>query len=234
MVKTRNMNIKQNNNKTYNILTRRQIKKNSLKQTSLRSSSSLILSPKRKLIFTKSDKKRIINKFPKSKMRVGFLSYLPSEKKNTIDNNKLQLENPKKSEEITTIHCNLCKKPVDIKKSEQDWKTLCVSCFLKVKGKIVKCYACNIEFLTIGEKKDNFCYDCSLGINQGIKSSCVSCEKIFYTSPKIKFPKSHCYDCYLKENGVEKKCTTCKTTIYVKQDTSSWKKKCYSCYIHNY
>ena len=236
MVKTRNMNNKAKNKTSLAVITRRQTRKLSLKHKAKVFSKLSTILPLRKIRLSSSTKKSRCIKYPLSKMRISFLPYLKSEKKEVLSKPKVEKEQVSSTviQDSITIHCNLCKKPVEIKKSEQDWKTLCVSCFLKVRGKIVKCSACDIEFLTIGEKKEqNFCYDCTLGIKHGVKSTCIDCKKRFYTSQNTKFQKTHCYDCYLKQTGVESECVTCKTKIYVKPENTSWKKKCYNCYIHN-
>lgn len=96
----------------------------------------------------------------------------------------------------------------------------CVSCFLKVRGDIVKCNASSHEFLSLIKSKDydNYCYDCSLGIKEGIKKNCGKCKKVFYTSTKSYINKTFCYDCYLIETGKETKCTTCSKLIFVKAE----------------
>lgn len=132
-----------------------------------------------------------------------------------------------------TIHCNLCKKPFEIKASEKSWRMLCTACFLKVKGKLSKCDNCNIEFLALPGRENNTCYDCNIGLHEGIKHNCVKCKKSFFTKKNATQKKSKCYECYLKEVGVETKCTTCSAVIHVKPEDMSWKKKCYSCFIHN-
>lgn len=142
-------------------------------------------------------------------------------------------DNKSKGEESLCTHCNLCKKPFEIKVSEKSWRMLCPSCFLKVKGKIAKCSICYIEFLALPGKEEKVCYDCNIGIHEGIKKNCVSCKKSFFTKKKCTLQKNKCYECYLKETGTKTKCTTCKADIYVKPEDMSWKKKCYTCYIHN-
>lgn len=176
----------------------------------------------------KNSKKKLAKQINSSKKKV--LSIKKQKKEDSVID--LIADNIK-SNNINTC-CNLCKKPMEIKPDELSWKTLCPSCFLKVRGKVLKCDACKVEFLSMNERLDgNYCYDCTLGMSEGVKYSCQTCKKSFYKYPNSKLLKSHCYDCYLKQTGIEKKCASCDSKIFVKKEDSSWKKKCYTCYIHN-
>lgn len=135
---------------------------------------------------------------------------------------------------MVKMTCNLCKRPEEIKKEDAGWKTLCAPCFLKVRGKLTRCAACKIEFYTLSNPNSAcYCYDCTLGMSNGVKSNCTKCKKTFYVSKQSKFSKNTCYDCYLKSTGKESKCTSCSTKIWVKPEDLKWKTKCYNCYIHN-
>ena len=120
--------------------------------------------------------------------------------------------------------CKLCKKPFG---ELESWKKLCLFCYWKIYGEIVKCSACKIEFLNpkkTGEE-DHFCYSCKLATEGADKHKCKDCSKTFYQSKISKINKPFCYDCYLKRVGIKIQCKSCNKEIHVKKEDLEWKNK---------
>lgn len=132
----------------------------------------------------------------------------------------------------TKSQCKLCKKPFG---KLESWKKLCLFCYWKIYGEIVKCAACHTEFLNPykSQDKDHFCYSCKLALEGADKHKCRDCSKVFYQSKDSKIKKPYCYDCYLRHIGIKISCKCCTKEIYVKKEDLEWKNKCINCYIRN-
>ena len=55
--------------------------------------------------------------------------------------------------------CKLCYKPFFVNNIEENWKKLCISCYLKIQGVTIKCDSCDKEFLTQEKKKSQIHLD---------------------------------------------------------------------------
>lgn len=143
---------------------------------------------------------------------------------------KIEEDNKK----VIFADCRECKRPIELTKREANWKDLCMSCFIKSKGRVVNCSACKFEFLTLDEKSSElFCYDCTVAIHGGLKKTCSDCNKSFYQSRNSSIQKTLCYPCYLKNTSQKSNCITCGNNFFIKDENKEWKKKCYKCYIHD-
>jgi hypothetical protein len=134
-------------------------------------------------------------------------------------------------EKTVTLKCIECTRPFDVLESEKDWKTHCMTCYMKINGEVTKCRKCKEEIIVWEPNGMDLCYGCYLK-KAGVKKKCVSCQNPFYLDPSSKIEKTHCYSCYVQENGVRKKCVDCKTTIYVLESAKNWKKRCADCYYN--
>jgi len=134
--------------------------------------------------------------------------------------------------EVNTILCRKCTRPFEVIGSEKEWKTLCISCHFLSKDYVYNCESCDKKFLGSPTNNKN-CYDCTLGINGGVKEKCKACSKVFYYNENGSIKKTHCYECYWMENGLKRKCKSCKKAIYIDTKAVSWKNRCLECYLHN-
>lgn len=132
------------------------------------------------------------------------------------------------------VKCIKCRKPYK-RLNKDDWKNLCIYCYLKEIGILVKCKQCP-KNIYISEKKKNTdykCKDCYVKEN-GIKNICFNyfCKnKTYYRTAENTELVTYCEDCYLRINGEKLNCKDCKREFYVYKRQKSWKNRCYDCWI---